>query len=72
MIGNGDVDSPKKAEKHCFRQTGCDAVMIGRAVEGNPWIFREMNHYFATGEELVRPSLAEVKEMISEACPGTD
>ena len=43
VIGNGDVDSPKKAEK-LFRQTGCDAVMIGRAVEGNPWIFREMNH----------------------------
>ena len=63
VIGNGDVDSPKKAEK-LFRQTGCDAVMIGRAVEGNPWIFREMNHYFATGEELDRPSLAEVKAMI--------
>ena len=63
MIGNGDVDSPKKAEA-LFQQTGCDAVMIGRAVEGNPWIFREMNHYFATGEELARPSLSEVKEMI--------
>ena len=63
VIGNGDVDSPKKAEK-LFRQTGCDAVMIGRAVEGNPWIFREMNHYFATGEELARSSLAEVKAMI--------
>ncbi len=63
VIGNGDVDSPKKAEA-LFRQTGCDAVMIGRAVEGNPWIFREMNHYFATGEELLRPSLTEIKEMI--------
>ena len=63
VIGNGDVDSPKKAEA-LFRQTGCDAVMIGRAVEGNPWIFREMNHYFTTGEELARPSLTEVKEMI--------
>ena len=50
--------------RETFRQTGCDAVMIGRAVEGNPWIFREMNHYFATGEELARPSLAEVKAMI--------
>ena len=57
------LNHTKKAEK-LFRQTGCDAVMIGRAVEGNPWIFREMNHYFATGEELARPSLAEVKAMI--------
>ncbi|MEI3544607.1 MAG: tRNA-dihydrouridine synthase [Alistipes communis] len=71
VIGNGDVDSPKKAEA-LFRQTGCDAVMIGRAVEGNPWIFREMNHYFATGEELLRPSLTEIKEMILKYDPGTD
>ena len=63
VIGNGDVDSPKKAEA-LFCQTGCDAVMIGRAVEGNPWIFREMNHYFATGEELQRPTLDEIKETI--------
>ena len=63
VIGNGDVDSPKKAEA-LFCQTGCDAVMIGRAVEGNPWIFREMNHYFATGEELQRPTLEEIKETI--------
>lgn len=57
------MDSPKKAEA-LFCQTGCDAVMIGRAVEGNPWIFREMNHYFATGEELQRPTLDEIKETI--------
>lgn len=63
VIGNGDVDSAKKAEA-MFRETGCDAVMIGRAVEGNPWIFRELNHYFATGEELAGPTLEEVKEMI--------
>ncbi|MDC7287306.1 tRNA dihydrouridine synthase DusB [Blautia schinkii] len=63
VIGNGDVDSPKKAEE-MMRQTGCDAVMIGRAVRGNPWIFREMNHYFKTGELLPRPSIQEVREMI--------
>lgn len=63
IIGNGDVVSAKKAEA-MFRETGCDAVMIGRAVEGNPWIFRELNHYFATGEELAGPTLEEVKEMI--------
>ena len=63
VIGNGDVDSPEKAEA-MFRETGCDAVMIGRAVRGNLWIFREMNHYFATGELLPGPSLEELKEEI--------
>lgn len=63
VIGNGDVDSPKKAEA-LMKETGCDAVMIGRAVRGNPWIFREMNHYFKTGELLERPSIDEVSEMI--------
>ncbi len=63
VIGNGDVDSPKKAEA-MLKETGCDAVMIGRAVRGNPWIFREMNYYFETGELLPRPSVEELKEMI--------
>ena len=63
VIGNGDVDSPKKAEA-LMKETGCDAVMIGRAVRGNPWIFREMNHYFQTGELMDRPSIEEVSEMI--------
>lgn len=63
VIGNGDVDSPQKAEA-LLKETGCDAVMIGRAVEGNPWIFRELNHYFTTGELLPRPSVEEIREMI--------
>lgn len=63
VIGNGDVDSPLKAEA-LLKETGCDGVMIGRAVRGNPWIFREMNHYFKTGEILPRPSAAEIREMI--------
>ena len=63
VIGNGDVDSPKKAEE-MMRQTGCDAVMIGRATRGNPWIFREMNHYFATGENLPGPTMKEIHETI--------
>ena len=63
VIGNGDVDSPKKAED-MLRETGFDGVMVGRAVRGNPWIFRELNHYFATGEILPRPSAKEVREMI--------
>ena len=63
VIGNGDVDSPLKAEA-LLKQTGCNGVMIGRAVRGNPWIFREMNHYFQTGELLPRPSSEEIREMI--------
>lgn len=63
VIGNGDVDSPLKAQA-LLKETGCDAVMIGRAVRGNPWLFRELNHYFTTGELLDRPSVSEIREMI--------
>lgn len=63
VIGNGDVDSPLKAEK-MMKDTGCDGIMIGRAVRGNPWIFREMNHYFETGELLEKPDPKEIREMI--------
>lgn len=63
VIGNGDVDSPQKA-KQMLEETGCDGVMVGRAAEGNPWIFREISHYLDTGELLPRPALEEVKEMI--------
>jgi tRNA-dihydrouridine synthase B len=63
VIGNGDVTSPKKAEA-LMKATGCDGVMIGRACRGNPWIFREMNHYFSTGEEMEKPTAGEVREMI--------
>ena len=63
VIGNGDVDSPEKAMQ-MMRETGCDAVMVGRGSRGNPWIFRELNHYFETGEKLPRPGFDEIKEMI--------
>lgn len=63
VIGNGDVDSPEKAEA-LIKETGCDGVMVGRAVRGNPWLFRELNHYFETGEKLPHPSVEEVREMI--------
>lgn len=63
VIGNGDIDSPLKAEK-MMKDTGCDSIMIGRAVRGNPWIFREMNHYFETGELLEKPDPKEIREMI--------
>ncbi len=63
VIGNGDVTSPLKAEE-LMKQTGCDGIMIGRAAEGNPWIFREMNHYFTTGELLPGPFREELCQMI--------
>ena len=63
VIGNGDVDSPKKAED-MLRETGCDGVMVGRAVRGNPWIFREINHWMKTGEFLPRPGRSQIVEMI--------
>ena len=63
VIGNGDVDSPEKA-KALLDQTGCDGVMIGRAAQGNPWIFRETIHYLETGELLPKPTNAEKLELV--------
>lgn len=58
IIGNGDIDSGEKA-KLMFDRYGVDAVMIGRATYGRPWIFREVKHYLQTGETLPQPSVAE-------------
>jgi len=63
VIGNGDVDSAKKAEE-LLKQTGCDGVMIGRAAQGNPWIFREVAEYLETGRIPERPTNQEKKELI--------
>ncbi|PPE06653.1 tRNA dihydrouridine synthase DusB [Mesoplasma corruscae] len=58
VIGNGDVvDGP--SAKAMLDLTGCDAVMIARASQGNPWIFKQINHYLETGEELAKPTLQE-------------
>ncbi|PKK93369.1 MAG: tRNA dihydrouridine synthase DusB [Tenericutes bacterium HGW-Tenericutes-6] len=63
VIGNGDVvDGP--SAKHMLDYTGCDAVMIGRAALGNPWVFREINQYLKDGTTPDRPSLLEIKEMM--------
>lgn len=58
VIGNGDVFGPEDAAR-MFAETGCDAVMIGRAALGNPWIFRQIAHYLRTGEKLPKPGAAE-------------
>lgn len=63
VIGNGDVDSPQAAEE-LLKKTGCDGVMIGRAAQGNPWIFREVIQYLTTGEIPERPDNKEKKEVI--------
>jgi tRNA-dihydrouridine synthase B len=65
VIANGDVDSPGKAVDVLLR-TGADALMVGRAAQGRPWIFREIAHFIATGERLPAPSLAEVRGILLE------
>lgn len=62
VIGNGDVDSPQKA-KELLDYTGCDAIMIGRGAQGNPWIFKRTIHYIKTGELLPEPTATERAEM---------
>jgi tRNA-dihydrouridine synthase B len=60
VVANGDVDSPRKAAA-VLRATGADALMIGREAQGRPWIFREIAHFLATGEDLAPPPTAEVR-----------
>ncbi|WP_262475722.1 tRNA dihydrouridine synthase DusB [Acinetobacter radioresistens] len=63
VIANGDIDSPEKA-KFVLEHTGADAIMIGRAAQGRPWIFREIAHYLNTGEYLKAPDIEEVKHVL--------
>jgi tRNA-dihydrouridine synthase B len=65
IIANGDIDSPKKAFE-VLKFTGADAVMIGRAAQGSPWIFREIAHYLKTKEELLPPTMNERKNILLE------
>jgi tRNA-dihydrouridine synthase B len=63
VVANGDIDSPHKAQR-VLAATGADAVMIGRAAQGRPWIFREMAHFMASGTLLAQPLVAEVKLLL--------
>ena len=65
VVANGDIDSADKARK-VLRHTGADAVMVGRAAQGRPWIFREIAHGLATGERLAPPLVAEVRQALLE------
>lgn len=63
VIANGDITTPQRA-KEVLDATNVDAIMIGRAAQGNPWIFREIEHYLTTGKELPAPNDVEVTEVI--------
>jgi len=65
VVANGDIDSPQKA-RQVLRHTGCDALMIGRAAQGRPWIFREIAHYLAHGVEAPAPATREVRGWLLE------
>ncbi|MCG8668902.1 MAG: tRNA dihydrouridine synthase DusB [Pseudomonadales bacterium] len=65
VVANGDINSPEKA-KEVLDHTAADGIMIGRSAQGNPWIFREIAHYLASGEQLPPPSLGEVKQVMME------
>ncbi len=65
VVANGDIDSPEKA-REVLAKTGADALMIGRAAQGRPWIFREIAHFLATGEHLPAPEVAQAKRWLVE------
>ncbi|MDD5272519.1 MAG: tRNA dihydrouridine synthase DusB [Methylovulum sp.] len=64
IIANGDIDSPEKA-RQVFTHTGADAIMIGRAAQGNPWLFGQINHFLDTGEHLSPPTLANIQQTLT-------
>lgn len=63
VFANGDIDSPQKA-KAVLAHTGAAAVMIGRAAQGRPWIFQEIDHYLRTGEQLPEPPLMQIRDIL--------
>ncbi len=65
VVANGDIDSPEKA-RYVLDYTGVDAVMIGRAAQGRPWIFREIRHFLETGTTLPPPEREEVRTLMNE------
>lgn len=65
VIGNGDINSGEKAQ-NMLNQTGVDALMIGRGAIGRPWLFREIKHYLATGENIPSPTVREIAQILRE------
>jgi tRNA-dihydrouridine synthase B len=64
VIANGDITTPEKA-RHVLEYTKADAVMIGRAAQGRPWIFREIEHFLETGDKLPEPEVAEIHRVLN-------
>ena len=64
VVANGDINSPEKA-RFVLESTGADAIMIGRAAQGRPWIFREIAHYLETGTHLPAPQITEIAEIMN-------
>jgi tRNA-dihydrouridine synthase B len=65
IIANGDITTPEKV-KYVLEQTGADAVMIGRAAQGRPWLFREISHFLNTGEHLPAPQVGEIHRVLRD------
>ena len=65
VVANGDIATPEQGAR-CAAATGADAIMIGRAAQGRPWIFREIAHFLATGAHLAPPLVAEVQRLLLE------
>ncbi len=65
LVANGDIDSAEKAQQ-VFQFTGADAIMVGRAAQGRPWIFREINHFLQTGEFMAAPSQQEISQIMQD------
>ncbi|HEX7028463.1 MAG TPA: tRNA dihydrouridine synthase DusB, partial [Gammaproteobacteria bacterium] len=65
VFANGDIDCPEKA-RQVLDQTGADGLLIGRAVQGNPWLFREINHFLTTGTHAKGPSVFEIRNLMLE------
>jgi tRNA-dihydrouridine synthase B len=69
VIANGDITTPEKA-KHVLDYTGADGIMIGRAAQGRPWLFREIEHYLKTGEHLPPAEVLEIHTILLEHLEG--
>ncbi|HEV7856872.1 MAG TPA: tRNA dihydrouridine synthase DusB, partial [Herminiimonas sp.] len=65
VVANGDITTPEKAQ-YVLQTTGADAIMIGRAAQGRPWIFNEIAHFLATGEHLPQPEVRQAKAWLLE------